>query len=498
MKKRTWIIAFISIFVVAGGVSAFFLVKKTPKEQYFYSEVKTIQHIQELVETRYANESDWANKRTKSTIDSTYEFSGEYTGDIDPQLERVLNNSNLALRLATDPNKQEVEAEINATILGVDVNPVKGYITTEEIIFELPFYDQLLQLQDKDYGNLMRAIDPNYAGSDKLGLENFLGKDSILTEENRDYLKKEYIMYLYESLPEESFTTLDETIEVNGKSLKTEKVSMSLTEAEVKKILTDVLQKAKKDTKFKTIVEEYLERSFDQFTAVSSPNTPFEFNKVMDDLISSVDKLDLPDGINSTIWHNADLIVKREINIKLADIGVLEIVGTQSLEDSAQSWDYTISIDNDQLHFTGDLTTEKDGTYKDEILFLNDNKVGIVYNGEEKVSGDDRTFERKFVLKDEYQPVELLWNGNSSYKKDSMNAKHKLSLKIDSSSNAIINVNEESKIIKKVNLPSETEKMVNIGTMDADALQQFMMEDIYPELERWGVSITEQLEQELY
>lgn len=49
-----------------------------------------------------------------------------------------------------------------------------------------------------------------------------------------------------------------------------------------------------------------------------------------------------------------------------------------------------------------------------------------------------------------------------------------------------------------MNVPSDSEKMVNIGTMDAESLQQLMMEDIYPELERWGMNITEQLEQELY
>lgn len=498
MKKKTWIIAIISFFVLAGGASAFFLVQKSPKEQYFYSEIKTIQHIQELVESRYENETEWAKYGTTKVIDSTYDFSGEYQDDTNPEIEQVVNNSNVGIRIASDPNKQEVEAEINATVLGVDVDPIKGYITTEEIILELPFYDELLQLKDKDYGNLMRALDPSYLGSEKLGLENFLGKNNILSEEYINYLKEEYMMYLYESLPEESFTTSDEKIDVNGKSIKAEKVSMTLSEAEVKKILTDILQKAKKDPKFKTMVEDYLESSFEQFTAVGNPDTTFEFEEVMDDLISSVDEIDLPDGIKSTIWHDADLIVKRDINMEIADLGKLEIAGTQSLEASAQNWDYTISMDNVPLHFTGDLSATKDGTYKNEISLLDDNKVGIVYNGEEKVSGDDRTFEHTFLLEDEYEPMEFLWNGKSSYKKDSMQAEHEISVELDSGSSAIINVNQESKIIKKVNLPPESEKMVNIGTMNADALQQLMMEDIYPELERWGMNIAEQFEQELY
>ncbi|WP_419961216.1 hypothetical protein [Psychrobacillus sp. BM2] len=498
MKKKTWIIAIISFFVVAGGASAFFLVNKTPKEQYFYSEVKTIQHIQDLVETRYENETEWAKYGTTKVIDSIYDFSGEYQDGTNSEIEQVVNNSNIALRIASDPNKQEVEAEINATILGVDVEPIKGYITTEEVILGLPFYDQLLQLKDKDYGNLMRAIDPGYSGSEKLGLENFLGKNNILSEENIEYLKEEYMMYLYKSLPEEAFTTSDEKIDVNGKSIKAEKVSMTLTEAEVKKILIDVLQKAKKDPKFKEIVEDYLESSFEQFTAVSTPDATFEFDEVMDNLISSVEDIDLPEGIKSTIWHDADLIVKRDINTEIADLGKLEITGTQLLEDSAQNWNYTISMDNDPLHFTGDLTTTKDGTYKDEISFLDDNKAGLVYNGEEKLSGDDRTFERKFIIGDEYQPMEFLWNGNSNYKKDSMQADHEFVVTIDESSNAVIKVNQESKIIKKVNLPADSEKMVNIGTMDSNSLQQFLSEDIYPEMQGWGMNIMQQFEQEMY
>lgn len=498
MKKKTWIIAIISFFVVAGGASAFFLVNKTPKEQYFYSEVKTIQHIQELVETRYENETEWAKYGTTKVIDSTYDFSGEYQDDTNPEIEQAVNNSNVAIRIASDPNKQEVEAEINATILGVDVDPIKGYITTEEIILGLPFYDQLLQLKDKDYGNLMRAIDPSYSGSENLGLENFLGKNNILSEENVEYLKEEYMMYLYESLPEEAFTVSDEKIDVNGKSIKAEKVSMTLTEAEVKKILTDVLQKAQKDPKFKEMVEDYLESSFDQFTAVSTPDTTFEFDEVMDDLISSVDKIDLPDGIKSTIWHDADLIVKRAFNVETPEAGTFEIAGTQSLEEATQNWDYSIGIDNNSLKFTGDLSTTKDGTYTDEISILDNNNVGLAYNGEEKLSGDDRTFERKFTFEDEYQPMEFLWTGKSNYKKDSMQADHEFVIAIDESSNAIIKVNQESKIIKKVNLPADSEKIVNIGTMDSNALQQLLTEDIYPEMESWGMNIMQQFEQEMY
>jgi len=497
MQKKTWIIAIIAALVVGGGASAFFILSKTPKEQYFYSEIKTIQHIQELVETRFENETEWVSIAGTKATDSTYELSGEFDGNTEPQIEEMLSNSNIAIRIAADPNEREVETEINATVLGVDVEPIKAYITTEEIIVGLPFYDQLLQLNDKDFGKLMTTLDPNYAGTDSLGLDSFLGDKGIYTEENMEYLKDEYAMYIYEILPEEAFTVTDETVEMDGESVKAEKVAMALTETQVKTILTDVFEKAKKDPKLEGIVKESTASFIDQLNSASGTIETFNFEETMDELIKSVDDINLPNGINSTIWHDSNLIVKREFNVEIPEAGLFEIVGTQSLEDSAQKFEYTIGVDNELLNITGDLSSTKDGTYTDEVSILDNNEVGLVYNGEEKLTGEERTFERTFTMEDEYQPMEFLWNGKSNYKKDSMQADHEFVIAMDESSNAVIKVNEESKIIKKVNLPAESEEMVNIGTMDSNSLQQ-LVEDIYPELESWGMNIMEQFEQELY
>lgn len=498
MKKKTLIIAIISIFIVAGGASAFFLLNKTAKEQYFISEVKTIQHIQEIVETRYEDETEWANiGRTKAT-DSIYELSGEYEGNANPQLKQILNNSNIGLRIAADPNEREVETEINATVLGVDVDPIKAYITTEEIIVGLPFYDQLIQLKDKDFGQLMTALDPTYEGSETLGLDSFLGDKGLYTEENMEYLKDEYAMYIYESIPEEAFTVADETVDVNGKSVKAEKVVMTLTEAEVQKILKDVLKKAKDDPKFEEIVKDSTESFIDQLNLASNSEEPVDYDEMMDDIIKSIDDIKLPNGINSTIWHDSNLIVKRDFNVEIPDAGTFAITGTQSLEENAQNWEYSVGLDNQSLTITGDLSATKDGTYTDKVSILDTNNVGLVYNAEEKLAGEERTFERTFKLEDENQPMEFLWNGTSNYKKDTMQADHEFVITIDESSNAVVKIGQESKIIKKVDLPADSEKMVNIGTMDSDSLQQLLSEDIYPEMESWGMDILQQFEQKMY
>lgn len=497
MQKKTWIIAIIAALVVGGGASAFFIFSKSPKEQYFYSEIKTIQHMMELVETRYDNEAEWVNIASSKATDSIYEFSGEFDGNTEPQIEEMLSNSQFTIRIASDPKEREVETEINATVLGIDLEPVKAFITTEEIIVGLPFYDQLIQLKDKDFGQLMTTLDPNYAGNDSLGLDSFLGENGIYTEENMEYLKDEYAMFIYESIPEEAFTVADDTVDVAGESVKAEKVVMTLTEAQVQKIITDVLEKAKKDPKFEEMVKESTESFIDQLNLASSTVEPVSFEDTMNDLIESVDDINLPNGISSTIWHDSNLIVKREFNVEIPEAGTFEIAGTQLLTDSAQKWEYTVGVDNVSLNITGDLSTTKDGTYTDKVSILDQNNVGLVYNGEEKVSGEERTFDRTFTMEDEYEPLQFLWNGKSTYKKDSMQAEHEFVIAIDDSSNAIINVNEESKVIKKVNLPDDSEKMVNIGTMDSDSLQQ-LIEDMYPEMESWGMEIMRQFELQFY
>ncbi len=81
-----------------------------------------------------------------------------------------------------------------------------------------------------------------------LTYQDWMGKN-VFSEENKNYLMKEYLFFFYNSIPAESFTESSEEVTVFGEKLKANKISMELSGDQIKDILVKVLEKAKDDPK---------------------------------------------------------------------------------------------------------------------------------------------------------------------------------------------------------------------------------------------------------
>src|SRR5690606_4061566 len=133
-----------------------------------------------------------------------------------------------------------------------------------------------------------------------------------------------------------------------------------------------------------------------------------DFEDSLDEAVNEVNGWHSPNGLESTIWHKSNSIVKREFAMSLGvnedEISSLKIAGVQSLEKSGQKWDYSFTgkdsytQEDETVKFTGDLTW-KDGK-SDDTMTLTLPDADATYKGKEELDGKKRTFNREFSISD--------------------------------------------------------------------------------------------------
>ena len=191
--KTGLIVGIVTVMLLIGGsVTAFFLLKKNPKEQYFYGEYKTMEQGWNSFKERYENELAWSDKTKTTPTQHEFEVSlsaSDAFFDMDPMITDLVENSSATIVAETDPKKGEAKVDLSVKVMDVTIDDIVAYMTTEKLLLSLPFQKELLQLNDKDYGNLMRNFDPSYIGTEKLGLESLKLENTFLSDENIDYLK---------------------------------------------------------------------------------------------------------------------------------------------------------------------------------------------------------------------------------------------------------------------------------------------------------------------
>ncbi|MCG7344563.1 hypothetical protein MHZ92_10480 [Sporosarcina sp. ACRSL] len=515
-KSPALLIALLTVVVLigAGSVSAFFLLNKSPKVKYLLAETKTFAQIGDLFEERYKNEVDWMDVQKTKPVETSFDLSAEWN---DPsasydmvELQRIVNNTTLSMKQVKDPVEKEWEINFSGAFGSISSDFVTFYITPERFMAALPFTDKLLYFMDEDYGKLMRETDSFYEGPDKLGLSHLFEEQFAMTGEFQTYVKEEYMEYLYHELPEEAFTSEKEEIDLFGEKINTEKVEMNLSEEQVKTLLVNLFKKARTDEKLKALLKEQIAFSTmtDDISARQLTEMIRDFEDSLDEAIDGIESLHIPDGIKSTIWHKSNSIVKREFTMSMGEfeesIATFTFEGVQLLEKSGQKWDYSFtgmdphSGEDAVLNFKGDLTW-KDGKSDDTITISAEDTV-ITYKGKEELDGKERTFNREFSVSDDDFSPRLVWSGKATHEKDSMKSDNDFTI-IDpsgaiSSSDIYLRLKKEGKIVKKVEMPSESEKLVDVGNMSSRELDD-LGNELAEEFEKWVTELMGDLQREL-
>ncbi|MEK5037718.1 DUF6583 family protein [Sporosarcina sp. FSL K6-3457] len=517
VKKKSFkalIVALVTVLVLVGGsASAFFLLNKSSKLQYFLAEAETFKEMSTLVEERYKNELNWMKVQQEKPVETKYDLSGEWNDpSVDPmmqEIQSIVNSVTLSMNQVYDPTKKELETAFSGELGAVSVDFGSIFATTEKLVVALPFLNELIRFDDKDFRKLMREFDENFEGNENLGLPQLFESSSSSMEEVNAYIEKEYIEFLIKELPEDAFTTDKEEILVVDEKVKAKKITMNLKEEQVKNLLKSLLTKAQTDEKLKEIVKDQLGVS--AFAGDFSPSdlamVVEEFDKGIEAAIEGVDSLSIPNGLQSTIWHQSNQIVQRDFALTIGshedDLVTVNVTGTQLLEKTAQQWDYKVALtdsfgDESTMNINGDLAW-KDQQADDSIV-ISVEDIEFSYQGKEELNDNKRTFTRTFAFTDGYSEPSLIWQGNATHDSDNMIANHEFKFSERGIGEDLFSLllKQQGKIVKKVDMPEETDSTVNIGQMDRGQIESFIELEVAPKVEEWFYELMGEVEGELY
>lgn len=498
LPKKVSMILIILLIITGGGTLAFLFIGSSPKEDYFQAEIDTYKYFEEQVKNRFENELDWLEVTENNPVASNLEVSAQFN---DPgffgygtmaDIEEIVNNSTLSVSSESDFKNKQIVAQLDANVAGLDFSDFRFSLDENTLLVDLPFLDEVLKLEDQDIGPFLHMIDPFTFDDDiEIDFSELMDQaQSGFTEEDKEHFKETYGKLIYDELEKDNFSSEKETIEIEDESIKAEKIELSLTEEDVKHLLTVLLEEIQADDYFKDLIREQFEFNF--LPADEIDQMMEEFDEDLELAIEEIDDIKLPNGITSTIWTDRGLIVKRSFAMTTIDSFdeevSLEVEGTQLLEDHSQAIDYDIkvkdSFDDFTVNLSGDFIFEN-GEIDDQFTF-DFQDIQLNYEASEVLEGSKRDFTRSIGYDDGWMHGALVWEGNSTHEADMMQGNHQLYLDIDEFNQDmfVLNIDIDEKQIKEVELIEE-DGSLNIGTMSEEELIQFIEEDAQAQFMDW-------------
>src|SRR5699024_9015564 len=295
ISKKVIAIIVAAVLVVGGSVAALVLITGSPKAQYFKAEKSSIAFLGDKIEERYQPEFDWAEKTMENPVENTVELSGQYngppTGGMSMSTEQLINNSTLTMSSQLNQDENQLATDLQVNFGGIEMKDIKLFLDADNAIVQLPFLDEILQIKDTDLSELLQEADPSLDGAEIDFEALFKQMDGMLSDEDKEYLMDEYLMMVYNELPDEAFEKEDETVNVQDQSVNADKITFSLSEEQLKELITVVLEKAKDDDQLKDIIEEQIRNQLGIFATGSLPaEMKDEVNKMMEDFEKSIDE----------------------------------------------------------------------------------------------------------------------------------------------------------------------------------------------------------------
>lgn len=495
-KKMVWI-AIIAVILIAGGIAASTLLSKDAKEQYFLAEYNSAKLIEEAAETRYSDEFDWAEEVKETPSESSVDISAEFndpSGFDSTGMQDIINNATISLNSSIDPKNKEMGFDLSANVAEIAIDDIEFYVTDNKMLASLPFLNQFLQVKEEDIGNFLYQIDPmTFTGEEEVKFDSFFDQ-TVMSEEDIEHFQNEYMKMIYQELPEDAFTTEDESVDVNGEKLKTSKITLNLSEEKVKDIIEKVLIKAEKDDKLKDIIENQATLDPISYTSNDVSQMLEDFEAAIVEVREGLDDFKIPNGLTSTLWIKDDLVVKRDFSIEMGptdtELAEFTLTGTQLFTKENQVFDYQLGINDEyediSMSLIGDLSW-KDNVASDQITFSAEG-IELVYTGNEELNNGTRDFDRRLAFKeDSTSTFELIWNGASTYENDQANAEHHFSLTGEgiSEDDFQLNINTDQKLVKSLDIDTDSMEIVDLGSMNADELENYMIEDLGPQFQEW-------------
>lgn len=470
ITKKTLSIVGVSTLLV-GGVSAYILLDKSPKEAYFHAEYKTGKKIVEFFADRYEPELAWAEKTNKKPSKNEFELSAnieDYNYNLSPELIDAINSSSVNMVVQSNPKEKQMAMGVGATLLDYEIDNFTYYITEKSSILELPFQEEALEVEHEDLIDMMEEMTGESICFNGEDLVKRLTNQSILKEKDVKYLKKKYGKLLIDILPDEAFTRKDDTI------------TMELSGREIEEALEKFADFAQKDRELLRIMKDLAQ--------YSDPCNDIDMEDELERFFDNLRDLDIDGEIVSKIWIEKNIITKRSM-----ELGELEIKAKQSIDKEELVINY-------EFKEYGDTLLSVDGKFtsgeriKDKLTFETYDGL-LTYKSSERLEKDKREFKREFLFTDYYDEFSLNWDGNYTISGDKMSGEHNIYMEIPREGKIGIALKNKSALTKSINIPKDT---VDLGKMTTSEMEEYIENEIVPNAQKWGEDLFENLEDLLY
>lgn len=504
VKNLTAII--IIFLIISGGIALAYVTSgnttKTAKEQYFTAEKESIDLYIDTFKNRYQTELDWLNyaqeNATETALDFSLKYDARFVNDdfgMGLNFNDILDNTRLTLKTQRDVKAKELATGLELNLSGLKVDDFDFHLTDDAIMLGLPFLDEVLKYSFEDLGMLLGEEEPALTEEDVKRFSDifFNQNGGLLTEADKIYFKKEYAKLFYDSISEDAFTTTEDTIDVHGQSIESEKIVLHLDEEALIDIFVTMLDRLESEDKIQEILERQLASIVLTETDWNNFTTEFEDGVKM--LKEGVKGLHIPDGLTSTLWLDNDHIIQRDFEMTMGpnpnDLITFSVYGEQLFEKEQQIFNYTFAvedeIDESAMTISGDLFW--DGKELNDTVKLDAEEANIAYTARETVDKKNREFNREFAVTDAYNDTfVLLWSGDSAYEKDEMASEHILSIDDPYNDETIgLQVDINSKRIKNVDMP--TDNIKDLGDMSETELMDYFDNKVADRFEQWLVKL---------
>lgn len=501
------IVAALIVVVGIGGVSAYFMIFQSDKAQYFKAEKSTFEFMEDKLSEQFESELDWNEKTQEKPVDTSMELSAEYqdpnnmAGDMDDMfdVEDIVNNASLEISSQTDLESHKMNAGVDMDIASFELEDFNMFIDDDRLVVELPFLDDTLQINDEALSDVIEDTDPTLDDAD-VDFESFFESAQGIPDEEIEDLKEDYIVSVYDNLPKDAFDSEKETIEVDGEDVKAKKITMDLSEEDVKEMIVSILEKAQDDEDLQEIIKERMQAqmmglSADQANVDLETDLDELFDEDLDEAIDVVkEDLDMPDGITSSIWVDDKKIAKRDLSVSVGngdESAELVVEGVNALDDEQQKYDYQLSVvDPQDEKYTADVTADwsmKDDAIEDTVE-ISAADMKLTYGEESTLDGGDKDFERTLNVSSQMQGVDgsLIWTGNSAYDGDKMSSENEFTVDTDMLGDieASLFADVSGEVIKEVEEPDE-DGIKDLSDMSADEIEQYFEQEVMPQTQEW-------------
>ncbi|MCG3411689.1 hypothetical protein K0018_01080 [Staphylococcus massiliensis] len=486
MSKKAKIIigVVLALLLVVGGGSlfAFFSKVNSPKNSYLLIEQKTMEKFNDYLEKRYDNEFKFMEEMNDNSYQSKTSFSLDLSDDVIDSLElskSVVDATKLETVVAHDSKDKKSQIALTPTVADSKVGTFEWDADADNQYFKSPLFDDIFKVPNdkiKDtYEELLgESIDETQAGelnNDSLNLNTILGQ--TVSREDVKKVDKKYQEKLINKLDDDNFSKEKEKVDIFGEEKELDKLTMKLSNKEVKETIVYVLEEAKKDKELKEVL--------------ANAQNDKDFDKSLKDMIKEAKdkKASEYPKVNSVIYVEDEQVVKRDLKLTQDDT-TLRLHGTSKIEDDKLRVDYKF----------GDETKYNDGTFEIEIKGESKGKPSETVKDDYTIRVDGSDIESKLEFKNENSHdgdktsdegtvkvsvdldqfvLDFKSERQTDLKNNSMKTNSNFSSDMDGSQVGV-NVKDETKLKEKVKFDTK-------GAKNLNGISESEKEDILSEIE---------------